>query len=163
MYIQGEQQNYFMSCMYTLRFAIRIALNSSTWKRKKEKVSFGEPSTPQFSAAGAGNLYRHLSPQIWVAIMARKAPAMMAAWHPKVTAGPLWPTHLSWKYTTQKPPVFSVGNYMLEPVQYFSWAVCVVRSGCTAARSAKHTCRSPEVDPRGRQSGMMRETVQEVC
>jgi hypothetical protein len=53
---------------------------------------------------GAGYLCRHPAPNRCVAIIDTIKKATIAAWHPKVTAGPLLATHLTWKYTTQNPP-----------------------------------------------------------
>jgi hypothetical protein len=100
---------------------------------------------------GAGYLCRQPAPSSCVAIMDTMKNATIAAWHPKVTAGPLSATHLTWKYTTQKPP----------RAQHISFGI--LRKRDAKAGSCKLTDCSESVDPSRSESCMLREYVKDVC
>ena len=58
---------------------------------------------------------RHFLPQTWVVTTPQtNATAMIAAWHPKLTPGPVAPIHFNWKYVTQNPAVVLQASVSME-------------------------------------------------
>lgn len=86
--------HYYQSLPQSLLITSHINYQNPTRGANQDNLP---SSINQFSAAGAGHLALQLFPHTCVAVTLKVAPAMMAAWQPNATAGPLRWTQSSWK------------------------------------------------------------------